>query len=182
MHGVITKGHNSFSTIRNVFSASGQTFGTAPVVQAMGPDGGSGDLSSNCETCWSFLQAQAPTNNGAYPSADVYGLGTATSWTGWEYRNTIVSGHYVLSQGVTGCVMTETGNILCDEFGLLNDSNHYTSQPQFIAGLTVIDGGGNVISTFANRATVLNLTTGQLQPAYATAQGITLGTTGWVPL
>jgi hypothetical protein len=174
-HGMIAKGHNSIGTMRNNYVPL-QGISFACLEQAQGPDGGAGDVSNFNETCWNY-GSNTPTNNGSYPSAQLYSLSNTTPWTGWVYRNTIVGGNYIRSNGQT-CTMTQTGNILCDEWGILNDQIHYAG---FTTGLTMIDGGSNVIGTFTNRATIVD-STGQLLSSYATAHSITLGTTGWIPL
>jgi hypothetical protein len=176
--GFITKGHGSHMGIRNNF-ASSQSISTACWFQPQGDDGNQGDDPNFNETCWNFGINAPAGNNGPFPGAQTYGSASFTSWTGWTYRNTLIGPNYMAAGTGLPSTLLSTGNILCTEHGIQNDATHYGT----VGPLTLTTGAiPDVVDIYTNRANVVNLTTGQLLSAYATANGITLGTVGWVPL
>lgn len=178
--GIITKGHNSLVSIRrNVAWVQGGTLAspvqgitTGGVIQYQGNDGGSGDNPNFNESCWNLVFNTPGPNGGNSPSALVYGDASFSSWTGYEYRNTSVGPRF--ATGASGFTNTlySSSNLLCTEHGIENDATHYGA-----TNLT-LNSSGDVVDSYSNRTAVVDPATGYILSAYATANGITLGTVG----
>lgn len=175
--GLITKGHCSQGSMRRNFIPL-QSISTACCFQPQGDDGNQGDDPNSNETCWNFATLAPPGNNGELGSAQIYGPATFNSWTGWTHSNTIVGANYLTAATGFPCTLLSTRNILCTEHGIQNDATHYGT----VGPLTLTTGPtADVVDSYSNRASVVDAN-GQLLSAYAAANGITLGTVGWVPL
>jgi len=170
-HGIIMKGRCSYVTMRNNQSPTSQTDITyAPFNQYNGTDGGGGNNPDQNELCWSFVTQAPPGNNGAQGSAMIIGAGAYAASTCWEYRNTVVGANFC--DGPAVCTVYITNNVLCSEHGIANDRDHYAGNV-----LNEIISG-NLVDTYANRASVVDPATGYVLTAYLGAHGITRGTVG----
>lgn len=172
----ISKGHCSRGTMRNnrvPQQASTTAISTSPFYNPQGPDGNQGDSPNFNEVCWNYGFNTPPGNNGVTGNANTYGSASYTSWTGWIYRNTFIGANYLAAGSGLPSTLLLQNNVLCTEHGISNDAIHYGTQPS----LTLTDTG-NIVNTYANRTAVVNLTTGFLLTAYATANSITIGTVG----
>jgi len=178
--GFMAKGHNSRGSYRrNSAWVQGGTFAspvrgisTGSIRQYQGNDGGSGDNPDLNESCWNLVFQIPGPNGGNSPSALVYGDATFANWTGAEYRNTIVGPRFATGNASFTNVLNSTGNLICSEHGIENDAAHYGA-----TNLT-LNVSGDVVDTYANRASVVDPVTGYILSSYATANGITLGTVG----
>jgi len=170
-HGIIMKGRCSYITMRNNQSPNSQTDITyCPFNQYQGTDGGGGNNPDQNELCWNWVTQAPPGNNGAQGSAMIMGAGSYAAWTGWQYRNTVVGANFM--DGSASNTIYITNNVLCTEHGIVNDRDHYASP-------TIVEvSSGNLVDTYANRASVVDPATGYVLSAYLTAHGITRGTVG----
>lgn len=170
--GLIAKGHCSRGTMRNNKVPS-QGISTSPIIQYQGNDGNSGDAPNFNETCWNYGVNPPPGNNGANGSANVYGVASYSSWTGWIHRNTFIGANYLAAASGLNSTLLLQNNVLCTEHGISNDAIHYGAQPNLL--LTDV---GNLVNTYANRSSVVDPTTGYVLSSYAAANGVTIGTVG----
>jgi hypothetical protein len=178
--GIFIKGHNSKGSVRNnkawvqsgTFSSPAAGISTGGVVMYQGQDGGSGDNPDQNETCWNLMFNTIGPNNGAFPSATVYGNATFASWTGWEYRNTVVGPRWVSGSASFTNTLTSIGNLICSEHGVENDATHYG------ATNVTLNVNGDIVDSYSNRTNVVDPNTGFILSSYATAHGITIGTVG----
>jgi hypothetical protein len=178
--GIFIKGHNSKGSVRanhawvqgGTFASPAAGISTGGVVMYQGNDGGSGDNPDQNESCWNMMFNTIGPNNGAFPSATVYGNASFSSWTGWEYRNTVVGPRWASGASGQTCTLFSTNNVICSEHGVENDATHYGA-----TNLT-LNVSGDVVDSYANRVNVVDPSTGYVLTAYANAHGITLGTVG----
>ena len=172
MHGFISKGHCSRTSIRANMADTTNNFSSGPYYQPQGSDGGEGDAPNFNETCWNW-GFQAPLgNNGVSPGAQIYGPSSYAAWSGAVFRNTIIGPNWMSAS--TASTLNCQGNVVCSEHGTLNDADHYSQT----GPLTISNSSTNVIDIYTNRANVVNTTNGYLLPAYAASKGITIGTVG----
>lgn len=179
--GHISKGHCSLGTMRNnrmwvqggTFTSPVAGISTACYYQNQGNDGGAGDAPNGNESCWNAGFNPPQVNNGATPSAGIFGLGTYAPWTGYDYRNTYVGPRWASSNTGITAVLYSTGNVLLTEHGIDNDAAHYAGVP-----LPTMNVSGDVVDIYTNRANVVDPSTGYVLSSYATSKGITIGTAG----
>lgn len=174
----ISKGHCSRGTMRNnrvPAQSSTTAISTSPFYNPQGADGGSGDSPNYNEVCWNYGFNTPPGNNGVTGNANTYGSASYTSWTGWIYRNTFIGANYMAAGASFASSLLVQANVICSEHGILNDADHYSGAT---GPLTITEAATNVVNSYANRTSVVDSTTGYVLSAYATANGITIGTVG----